>query len=147
MTDPDELNYPTVLLRHDLPDGTWHIDWLLGQDIEGSQPLIAFRLPRSLDEVAEGAILPARRIPDHRPLYLDYEGVVSSNRGCVTRLHRGFILQWEQEHDAWTVVVKWIDSTDVTRQSLSIAPCGGCGDSPGGDEWEIRITSSSKHTV
>lgn len=33
--------------------------------------------------------LPAQRLPDHRRLYLDYEGAVSGNRGHVSRLARG----------------------------------------------------------
>ena len=31
----------------------------------------------------------ARRIQDHRPLYLDYEGPLSDDRGTVRRLDRG----------------------------------------------------------
>jgi hypothetical protein len=33
--------------------------------------------------------LPARALPDHRLIYLDYEGPVSGNRGIVRRWDRG----------------------------------------------------------
>lgn len=39
---------------------------------------------------ADGACLPARRLADHRPAYLDYEGPVSGDRGAVRRVASGF---------------------------------------------------------
>jgi len=33
--------------------------------------------------------IPAERLPDHRPVYLDFEGDVSGKRGTVRRLDRG----------------------------------------------------------
>ena len=36
-----------------------------------------------------GEALPARKLPDHRTAYLDYEGPVSGERGSVSRLERG----------------------------------------------------------
>jgi hypothetical protein len=39
--------------------------------------------------VAVGQDLPARDLPDHRSIYLDYEGEVSGGRGRVRRLDEG----------------------------------------------------------
>ncbi len=39
----------------------------------------------------------ARRLADHRPVYLEYEGPVSGDRGMVKRVDSG-IFQWIEEH-------------------------------------------------
>jgi hypothetical protein len=86
----------TVVLRHTLPDGSAHFDWL----IESAAPpapadpdartLTAWRVEGPLHEPHDGpAGWPARRLPPHRRLYLDYEGPVSGNRGHVVRMARG----------------------------------------------------------
>lgn len=36
-----------------------------------------------------GATIDATALPDHRPMYLEYEGPVSGDRGTVTRFDRG----------------------------------------------------------
>jgi len=82
---------PTVLLRHDLADGTHHVDWMISQNSAGTLPLITFRLDQRLDELEAGQSVPATRLEDHRPLYLDYEGPISGNRGTVKRLSYGQI--------------------------------------------------------
>jgi hypothetical protein len=40
--------------------------------------------------------LPARPLPDHRPIYLEYEGEISGDRGSVQRWDSGTceILEW-----------------------------------------------------
>ncbi len=44
----------------------------------------------AIDEAIEpGKIVQARALPDHRIVYLDYEGPISGDRGEVTRLDRG----------------------------------------------------------
>jgi hypothetical protein len=64
-------------------EGT-HWDWLF-EPPEGG-PLWTF----ALDALpTPGQPLPARKLPDHRPLYLDYEGPISRNRGTVRRLDSG----------------------------------------------------------
>jgi hypothetical protein len=50
--------------------------------------------------------IPAEELPDHRLLYLDYEGPVSGNRGTVSRWDAG-IYSWR------------IDETDVVEVMLS----------------------------
>lgn len=82
---PDPKRLPTVLLRHDLPDGAHHFDWMLARDDNGL--LMTFRLDRdiSLDtNPFEGDLL-----ADHRRAYLEYEGEISGNRGVVIRVSTG----------------------------------------------------------
>ncbi|MCZ6834507.1 MAG: hypothetical protein O7G85_01920, partial [Planctomycetota bacterium] len=81
-------------LRHELPEGSWHIDWMLGQDRAGSAKLVTFRLPRPLVELSPGQSLEAIRLAEHRPAYLDYEGPISGNRGIVTQIAKGDIIDW-----------------------------------------------------
>jgi hypothetical protein len=47
-----------------------------------------------------GQDLPARALLDHRRIYLDYEGTVSGNRGCVRRVDTGTFrtLVWSADH-------------------------------------------------
>jgi hypothetical protein len=69
-----------VLLAHDHPHP--HIDLMLEVDAV----LWTWQLPAF---PGDGVCGEARRIFDHRPVYLDYEGPVSGGRGLVRRLDRG----------------------------------------------------------
>ena len=42
----------------------------------------------------------ATSLPDHRAVYLDYEGPVSQNRGSVRRVDRGTFeaIRWDDDH-------------------------------------------------
>ncbi len=71
-----------VLLRHDLPDGSWHFDWLIDRGEGG--PLLSFRVVPRIDD-PQVLTFDAERILDHRRDYLDYEGEVSGGRGMVRR--------------------------------------------------------------
>ena len=54
----------------------------------------------AIDEpIVEGIALPARSMPAHRPIYLDYEGEVSGGRGTVRRWDGGIgsVLEWSDE--------------------------------------------------
>jgi hypothetical protein len=85
---PISERLPTVLLRHDLPDGTHHFDWMLARGADG--PLRTFRV--GVDISRDAQPFSAEPIGDHRRAYLEYEGVVSGGRGRVTRVARG---EWE----------------------------------------------------
>ncbi|WP_072022240.1 DNA polymerase ligase N-terminal domain-containing protein [Zavarzinella formosa] len=76
-----------ALLLHDHPETHW--DFLL----ETPEALRAWRLSRrpSLNE-----IILAEPLPDHRKLYLEYEGPISGNRGNVIR-EDGGEFQWMSE--------------------------------------------------
>ena len=86
-----------VLLSHDVPAESAtpsHWDFML--EHEGA--LLAWRLielPSTWLALLEGrpsaelSSVPAERLPDHRLLYLDYEGPISGDRGEVRRIDGG----------------------------------------------------------
>src|SRR5689334_8634388 len=83
---PDPPHTRGVLLRHDLPDGTFHFDLMIER--RGGGRLLSFRVGGRIDgpEIRE---FRAERIDDHRPTYLDFEGPVSGGRGSVRRVATG----------------------------------------------------------
>lgn len=88
--------FPMVLLRHEVPDGTAHYDWLI--DLAGSggddeTTLLSFRVDAPLAARRNG--FAAIRLPDHRRLYLRHEGELGRDRGRVQRIDAG---------TAWTTV-------------------------------------------
>ncbi len=101
-----EKGRPTVQLLHELPDGTHHVDWMFAQDPRGTGPLTAFRIPERLEMLQRGH-MQARRIPDHRPEYLTYEGEVSGARGTVRRVADGVIVGDTSHGDCWLVQIRW----------------------------------------
>jgi hypothetical protein len=97
----------TVQLRHELPDGTWHIDWMLDLDPVGEGPLTTLRLPGRVDELAPGDRMSAERIADHRRRYLTYEGPIGEGRGSVVRVAEGLFEAVQSVGDAWAFVIRW----------------------------------------
>ncbi|MCP4781992.1 MAG: hypothetical protein GY903_05595 [Fuerstiella sp.] len=79
MTSPQERSR-FVILEHDHPFLHW--DLLMQQ----GEMLGAWRL---LSPVVGAAWIAAEPLPDHRLMYLDYEGPVSNNRGVVIRVASG----------------------------------------------------------
>ncbi len=122
MAAPPTPTRPTVQLRHVLPDGSEHVDWMIAQDPAGHDRLITFRLPRRIDDLVEGETVIAEDIGLHRPAYLDYEGPVSGGRGEVTRLRRGDVVSWDREADRWVLEVVWpaVASQVPIRQNLRL---------------------------
>lgn len=100
---------PTVLLRHELPDGSWHIDWMLDQDPQGLERLMTFRLPRSPIRLEPEETMLIERIGEHRREYLEYEGALSKGRGTVRRIASGRIITWSDRDEGWVLKVQWID--------------------------------------
>ncbi len=84
----------TVVLLHTLPDGSSHFDWMLEQPGRGD--LVTFRCTRSPHEAGQWD---AERLPDHRRVYLDYEGPISGNRGDVRRVASGEVLEADLESE------------------------------------------------
>ena len=70
-----------AVLQHDSPSGV-HWDLFL----ESGASLRTWSLPQPPEP---GADLPAKPLPDHRLLYLDYEGPISGGRGSVAAWDRG----------------------------------------------------------
>lgn len=85
---PAPLRLRTVVLRHDLPDGSGHWDWLIARSPDPSSTLVSFRLNHPFDDEACSGF-EAERIADHRGAYLDYEGPVRNARGRVKRTASG----------------------------------------------------------
>jgi hypothetical protein len=105
-----------VQLRHTLPDGSWHIDWMLAREHHADHRVITFRLPDLLETLTMGDAMPAQRLPDHRRAYLQYEGPVSGDRGDVVRLRDGVIESWiGRETDDWRLVVRWNEGKSPPR--------------------------------
>lgn len=101
----------TVVLRHDLPDGSWHVDWMLDLDPNGEGGLVTFRLAQRPDRLAGGQRLTAKRLEDHRRTYLTYEGPVSGNRGTVERLAAGTFDAIQCVGDQWAFLIQWQDAS------------------------------------
>ncbi len=77
-----------VLLRHDLPDGSSHYDWMIQRAGGPDRPLATFRVRDRIDH-SKPPEFPAERLADHRAAYLQYEGPVSGDRGQVLRVADG----------------------------------------------------------
>lgn len=95
----------TTLLKHTLPDGSWHIDWLI--EVEpGEQPRVpTFRLADRPDRQGIQAF-DAEQLPYHRRLYLDFSGDVSGGRGRVDQLASGPVIR----------VANWPQRLDITAE-------------------------------
>lgn len=65
---------------------TDHLDWFFQQTRDNSLPLKTLATSVVL---AASPQIEATLLPDHRVRYLDYDGEVSGNRGCVQRLVTG----------------------------------------------------------
>ena len=83
----------TVILRHTLPDGSWHYDWLVQR--AGLALVPTWRTGQSRPDDAAVESFEAERIGDHRAMYLDYEGEVSGGRGSVERVASGEVIEVE----------------------------------------------------
>ena len=93
-----------AVLAHDWPMPHW--DLLL----EAGPVLKAWRL---LAEPGRGRSVPAEPNLDHRLLYLDYEGPLTSDRGVVTRWDAG-TFEGNLTDTAWTV---WLTGNRLHGQA------------------------------
>jgi hypothetical protein len=81
----------TVILHHVTPQDS-HYDWLIQPPAHAALPdqkLWTARIGLPPEHWPENERLPLTPIAPHRPLYLTYEGPISSNRGHVTRVASG----------------------------------------------------------
>ncbi len=140
MTQPLPPARRTIQLLHSRADGARHVAWLIAQDPRGREPLITFRVGQRIDQLAVGQQLTARRIADHRPAYLGYEGPISDNRGSVSRLSRGTVISLEQQPDIWHLEVSWHSQTGASQnQRLRM-------EREGPDEWTLVCTSRDSNS-
>ena len=133
----------TVVLRHDLPDGSWHLDWMLQPGGAAcSHPddrvLVTFRLQARPDQLACGANLPAQRLSPHRAIYLRFEGDIGGGRGSVTRMAAGEVLTCRVDEAAGRIVVRWDGAADRAVAGYRL-------DRLEGDRWQVIATEECGH--
>lgn len=106
-----------VLLYHDCPNSRprpSHWDLMLEQgDVLRTWSLA--ELPRDWAPVAEHSkeservapsnVVAAEALGDHRTAYLEFEGLLSDDRGRVTRVEAGTFDEVERSHDCWEVEI------------------------------------------
>ncbi|MEQ9411343.1 MAG: DNA polymerase ligase N-terminal domain-containing protein [Fuerstiella sp.] len=126
-----------VILEHDHPFLHW--DLLL----ERGEVLAAWRLLRP---VVPRTWLPAERLPDHRRMYLDYEGPISRGRGHVTQVASG---TYREEPDKGSTSQRAAipQAVDITAPDLRVFSLYDCeladvamvrGDSRDHPEWRFQ---------
>lgn len=116
MTSPSVI-LRTTLLRHDLPDGSSHFDWLIERTPDEPR-LLTVRLETNPLATHTWPIS-GQQLPDHRRLYLDYEGPISGDRGAVSRIAHGTLRSIE--HQTWA----WNTEMANLRGVLTIRPSEG----------------------
>lgn len=126
---------PIALLRHDLPDGTSHVDLLIGAwdrpagDEDRTVP--CWRCPQRPDR-SEGAFAALRieRIGDHRGLYLRLQAPrdLGGGRGTVTPLRAGTGTSDRSPQEGGRIAVTW---SDGGQSHWSLEPTRG-------PEWTLR---------
>ena len=77
--------------------------------------------------IVAGVELPARALPDHRRVYLDYEGDVSGDRGRVRRVDEGRYepIAWEAGRVLVRVAGRQLVGEVEVRQSAPASDGGG----------------------
>ena len=89
------MSFRFVVLHHQLPADSGrssHWDLLLQRTHEFGSGLLTFEVSVPPNEWGISTFV--KKLPNHRPLYLHYEGHLSDNRGSVTRILSGTI-QWQ----------------------------------------------------
>ncbi|MDX2146295.1 MAG: hypothetical protein SFZ23_02135 [Planctomycetota bacterium] len=130
------LVVPTVVLRHDLPGGKWHYDWMIQRPGGPDATLLSFRLEDRIDRLRWADII-AESTPDHRAAYLTHEGQVAGDRGVVVRLARGEAIFRDASPDRLTIDLAWPARPDAEQVPLRWQRVMG---QPLGDgKWILRV--------
>jgi len=121
-----------VLLEHDtrtaagVPSAERGVHWDLLVEIPGQALIPTWRL--AANPLTTPGPIPALRIKDHRRMYLEYEGPVSGDRGCLRRVEAGqgeqamiagetlLVHLTGQELRGWFEVVRQADGRTVFRR-------------------------------
>jgi hypothetical protein len=109
--------HKTVILRHELPDQSVHFDWMIDQpSLTCEHRLFTWScqirpdcLHTDHDGISKGFF--ALQLPDHRAHYLTYEGLISKNRGSVTRVATGLVKKFTVAEESIILSVQWDKST------------------------------------
>lgn len=114
-----------VLLRH---TRSTDVHWDLG--LEVGAVLATWQILENPERLMRSpAALPARRIHDHRRIYLEYEGAISGGRGHVERVDRGSWQSLKQSATQWRIRLagQVLEGVFVLERSPEIA-----------EVWRIR---------
>ncbi|MFG0307110.1 MAG: hypothetical protein ACF8Q5_12940 [Phycisphaerales bacterium JB040] len=99
------------ILRHELPDGSAHLDllvWPSEERPDPARPLACFRLPIETDPLPhrEGCVsFDAEPIRDHRAVYLTHTGEIDPARGSVTGIGAGRDADLRVRDDEMTLTI------------------------------------------
>ncbi len=100
---------PTVLLEH-TTDSDRHYDWLFANPDAPATPyrLTTWRVTVPPWRWPDRGELELVRLPDHRRVYLEYEGPLTRGRGFVRRVDAGELQveRWSAEHAAVVVFLR-----------------------------------------
>lgn len=125
-----------VLLKHTLPRGGWHYDWLLAtsgdETGDGAHMLVAFRVYVDIS-VPSAAAFVAMRLDDHRGEYLHYEGEIPGNRGQVERIAVG-TCRLDTQTD--TVITGGIGWEGQPVRWFEAMPCD--------QHWRVRVLATDR---
>lgn len=92
--------------------------------VENGDSLLTWELETLPEAVTGGQPLPwlARRLPDHRYVYLDYEGMLSGGRGQVARVAGGMADVLSDRHGGWRCRLR--SATLVADIALEVSEVG-----------------------
>jgi hypothetical protein len=124
-----ELRY--VLLRHEVPPSFGRgSHWDLMLEPSADAPLWTWEVLVALANSPPHAVTTiARRLPDHRRVYLDYEGPLSGDRGHVTRQAAGTLRWHSHDTDSLTATIDGRQLRGILRlRSLEQ------------DRWQLEFT-------
>jgi hypothetical protein len=97
-----------AILTHDHP----HLHWDLLLEVPGQETLRTWRLEKP---PAPGEIIQAETLPDHRRIYLDYEGPISKGRGEVKQWDGG---EYEALSQTATEIILRFEGTRLQGEAV-----------------------------
>jgi len=124
ISDP-KAQFRFAVLHH---TGVAHVHHDLLIETAHDAPLRAWRVENW--PVVGQAIV--ERLPDHRRVYLEYEGLISGGRGQVKRVDEGTC---EIEHDDPVMLIAHVDGRHG-KLKLRLRELNG-------DRWQLEVTASS----
>ena len=136
------MSFRFAILRHQTPADSRrisHWDLLLEQPSNFGETLLTFAAPTPPEEWVTATVV--QQLPNHRPLYLDYEGQISGHRGSVSCVLKGTI-QWREFSAALLVaavqsigIPALADKVHMEQGELRLRKLT---DHPGdGSQWEL----------
>lgn len=127
-----------VLLKHTLADGSFHYDWMFARSVyaaDDSRDLVTFRVSDRVDRPIADPVR-AERLPDHRAIYLRFEGDIGGGRGAVSRVAQGECSIDRDEPGEFRARARWDAGGWLTIHASSV-----CGEPGATDAWLIEIAT------